>query len=177
MLSRFVLFVLAATAPLAAVAAQPELGIDVGVAVPYGQLGTNRDVGLTGSLSAGFGTGDRGVGLRTEVAAQWFFGPDTPTSSGAARFGNYNSYSARLAVVYTLTDRPTTGYALVGLGAYAYSEDGSRNEGITGGGHLGIGLRSSLDDVTIVVEVQNVYIASSLVDLDNFVQGTVGIRF
>ncbi|MEM0962487.1 MAG: hypothetical protein AAGK21_08145 [Bacteroidota bacterium] len=179
MLLRFALLAIIVTVPLG-VAAQPEIGIDIGGVIPYGNLGTFRDAGVTGALSVGFGTDRRGFGLRAEISGQRLFGADTPTPSGAARSGDYTSYSTRLALVYTLANRPTTGYALVGLGGYAYSEEGARDavrgdEGVTGGVHLGLGLRSRISGIDVVAEVQNVYIML-LPDLDNFVQGVIGVR-
>ena len=176
-------YVLAVVLLSGAASAQPEVGLDVGLAVPQGSTAVDRVPGVVGAVSLATGTDRRGAGFRAEASAQWIPGRAAPSRDEASQHRSYRAYSGRLSLIYTLSDRPATLYTAVGVGAYSSSERGPREAEIeidmfTGGAHVGLGVRVPIGGAALVAETQAVAVMTDplLVNPETFYLLTVGVR-
>lgn len=183
MLSKLVAFLVVVLLPLQAAIAQREIGVDVGVAVPTGRLASARSIGPSAALSFGFGNDDRGVGTRVDLAWQKMFGESPPPGReyDYIFYEDYNAYSARGSVVFTLTDGQRRPYGLLGAGAYRLGVRHPTN-GLTPGVHVGLGVRVPTGTAELAVEAQGVVLLTTYgigTDYEpvTYVPVSVGVRF
>lgn len=166
------LVLLAWTSP--ALAQKPEVGIDLGLAVPAGSLAEGRDSGPSALASLGLGTRRLGFGLRAELGWTRL----RASEAASRRSDELTVRTARASLVYTLDGAAP--YLLLGAGAYDLDLPEDPRE-TAAGLHGGAGVRFGVGRVRLVGELQGVLVLSSyaadLLEPMVYLPLTLGVRF
>jgi hypothetical protein len=163
--------------------AQPRIGIDLGMAVPTGALGTHRSAGVAATLSAG----RRAPGFSPRLDVTWtrLYGDDGPVGVGTnSGRGDYSSAGIRVSALYRSRGRGVAAYGLLGTGLYTISIERDQNPygDVFWGSHAGVGIEVPIGVAAVSAEVSAVamvtdYGAGALNFPTVHVPLTVGVRF
>ncbi len=175
--------VVLAVCAVGAVEAQPRIGVDLGTAIPTGDLGTHRSAGLAATLSATL----RPAGLtpRFEVALARLSGDEPVSENGSnSTRGDYRAVGLRVSAMYRGRGSGLVAYGLAGVGLYGLRIERDVNPygDVFGGIHLGVGLEVPLGAAALSAEAGAVAMATDYgAGAFNFptvhVPLTVGVRF
>ena len=164
-----------------AAGAQPRIGLDVGAAVPPGNLGRHRSAGVAATLSAS----GRGAGLSPRLDVSWArLFDDGSSERVSSDRGDYTSAGLRLSVMYRSRGRGVAPYGLVGGGLYTLDIEDQRSPygDLFVGLHAAAGVEVPVRSVALAAEVGAVAMATDYgaYAWDSptvWVPVTVGVRF